>query len=98
MHGMVPTMSQNTSRVDWAFVFQVMGKLGMPNTFLKMVRILFHDATNFVNINTRVTESFGLHKGVHQGCPLTPYLFIITAEALNATVKHAMGVGNLKGH
>jgi hypothetical protein len=26
-----------------------------------------------------------------------PYLFIITAEALNAAVKHAMVAGNLKG-
>lgn len=74
-----------------------MRKLGMPSTFIKMIRMLFHDAIIYFNINNKTTQPFGLHRGVQQGCPLAPYIFIITTNALNITVKYAMGTCNLKG-
>ena len=66
--------------------------------FMKMIRMSFHDAMVFVNLNNRVTEPFGLHRGVCQGCPLAPYLFILTAESLNAAVNHAMGTQQPQRH
>ena len=61
-----------------------------------MVRMLFHDANILVNINNQVTNAFGIHRRVRQGCPLAPYLFIIMAETLKAKIKHAMRLNNLK--
>lgn len=58
-----------------------------------MIRLLFHDAI----INNKATKPFGFHRGVRQGYHLAPYLIIITLEALNVVVKHAMGIGNLGG-
>lgn len=51
--------------------------------------MLFYDAIVSININNQVTEPFGIHIGIRQGCPLAPYLFILTVEAFNATVKYA---------
>ena len=48
-------LSKTYDRVDLAFMFQVMGKLGMPSIFIQMGRMLFHDATISVNINNRTT-------------------------------------------
>lgn len=62
-----------------------------------MIIMLFHDAHVSININNQVTKVFKLHRGVRQGYPLAPYLFIITAKALNATIKHARRFDNLKG-
>lgn len=59
--------------------------------------MLFQDTTIYVNFNNKVTKPFGLHRGVRQGCPLAPYIFIIMAKTLNATIKHTMGTNNLKG-
>lgn len=36
--------SKTYDSVDWALMFQVMGKLRMPNTFIQMIRMIFHDA------------------------------------------------------
>ena len=36
--------SKAYGRVDWTFMFQVMGKLGIPNSFIKLIRLLFYDA------------------------------------------------------
>ena len=35
-------------RVDWAYMFQVMGNAKL---FIKMIRLLFYDATVLLNIN-----------------------------------------------
>jgi hypothetical protein len=56
-----------------------MRKGGMPSAFIKLIRMLFYDATIFVDINNQVTKSFEVHGGIPQGCPLAPYLFIIMA-------------------
>ena len=69
----------------------------MPIVFIKMIRMLFHDANVSIHINNQATKAFELHRGVRQGCPLAPYLFIITAIALNVIIKHAMRFDNLKG-
>ena len=84
-------------RIDWTCMFQVMGKLGMSHSFITMIRVLFYDAMVSIYINNQATEPFELHRGVFHGCPLVPYLFIITVKALNATVKRKMRVYNLKG-
>jgi hypothetical protein len=77
--------------VDWAFMFQITEKLGMPNTFIHVIRMLFHDAMVPININNQTTTPFELHRGVRHGCPLAPYLFIITTEALKTTIKTCNG-------
>lgn len=70
----------------------------MPNSFINMmIRLLFRDTIVSININKQVTEPFEVHRGIHRGCPLAPYLFIIVVEALNVAVKYIMMTGHLKG-
>lgn len=68
----------------------------MPNSFINMIRLLFRDAIVSININKRVTKPFEVHRGIHHGCPLAPYLFVIIVEALNAAVKYITMIGHLK--
>jgi hypothetical protein len=67
-------------------MLQVIEKLGMHTSFICMIRLLFQDATIFVDIDNQRTQPFGIHQGVCQGCHLAPYLFIIVAEELKVEV------------
>lgn len=78
-------------------MFQVMEKLGVPNFFINMIRLLFKDAFVVIKINNQVTEPFKLHQGVYQGFPLAPYLSIIVAKALYVTIKQVLRIGILEG-
>ena len=71
-------------------MYKIMEKLGFPQVFIKMVSLLFHDASACVKLNGVPSPYFPIKRGVRQGCPLAPYLFLIVAEALNAMVSQEM--------
>jgi len=48
-------------------------------------------------INGEVTRYFSSQRGLKQGDPISPYLFIIMAEALGRIIKHFRNTQVLKG-
>ena len=74
-----------------------MEKLGFPQVFIKMVSLLFHDASACVKLNGEPSPYFPIQRGVRQGCPLAPYLFLIVTEVLNAMVSQEMRAGRVQG-
>jgi exonuclease III len=83
--------------VDWGFLFRAMSEFGFPAEFIEWTKLLFLGATASVKINGSPSPAFAIERGVRQGCPLAPYLFLIVAEVLNAMVKRGMEIGEVKG-
>ena len=89
--------SKAYDKVSWRFFFSTMSKMGMSEDFTRMVKILFYNATAMVNLNGSPTNSFKVEKGLRQGCPLPPYLFLIVGEALTQLITKVVSEGRLKG-
>ena len=64
-------------KVDWNFLYEVMGRLGLPSDYVKVVFALYNSTTSRVLVR-------GALGFVRQGCPLAPYLFILVGEAFSA--------------
>jgi hypothetical protein len=62
-----------------------------------MVRLLFLDAESAVVVNGELSDSFSIQRGVRQGCPLAPYLFLVVAQTLNIAAKATMERGAFQG-
>lgn len=71
--------------------------MGIPASFVQLVQMLLMDASAAVAINGLCTTEFPIRRGVRQGCPLAPYLFLIVAEALATSTYSAVGTGRLRG-
>lgn len=78
-------------------MFKILEAFGFPMEFINMTKNLFQYTVSTVNVNGTLSPTFKIERGVRQGCPLAPYLFIIVIEALNTMIREETRRGNVKG-
>ena len=71
--------------VDHYVLFKTIKKLGFGSYLTNLVRIAFHGRLSFLNINGHLSSQVVLGRGLHQGSPLSPILFLLVAQVF--TVK-----------
>ena len=69
----------------------------MHETFIKWTKMLFGNAWASVNLNGSMGKEFRGERGVRQGCPLAPYLFLIVGEVVNHIIEKSMREGRILG-
>ena len=74
-------------RVDWSFLFATLAKMGYGDNFLQWLRLLYTDVWSSVLVNGYTSRPFKPSRGVRQGCPLSPLLYVLSMEVLTANVR-----------
>ncbi|KAH7961407.1 hypothetical protein HPB52_008892 [Rhipicephalus sanguineus] len=69
-------------RVKHDYLFEVLREFGFPVGFVELVNLLYSGLFCNVVVNGRPTPSFRYTRGIRQGCPLGPTLFILSMEPL----------------
>ena len=73
--------------VEWDFVIECLNFFNFGNTVINWVKILYSDISSCVINNGWFSDFFKPSRGVRQGCPLSPYLFIIVAEVFAISIR-----------
>ena len=76
-------------RVNWTFLQQAMERMGFDPTWIKQVMSLNLNASAAIIVNGEQSVTFKLQSSVRQGCPLAPYLFLLTVDVLGQMLQHA---------
>ncbi|KAF5793118.1 putative RNA-directed DNA polymerase [Helianthus annuus] len=83
--------------LNWGFLESVLSQMGFPALWRKWVTGILSSARTSILVNGSPTLEFDIQKGVRQGDPLSPLLFIIAMEALHVATVSALESGIYKG-
>ena len=82
-------MANAFDRVKHMFLLEVLQKFGFEGNFLKWVFACLSSPWIAPLVNGHPTPFFRASKGLRQGCPLSPLLYILIVEAFNKSLDHA---------
>lgn len=74
--------------VEHQFLFQALKIFGFGEKFISSVRMLYKDISSSVMLFPNTTKRFPVHRSVRQGCPSSPFLFLIVVELLSIHILH----------
>ena len=90
-------MSKAYDRVEWNFLKEMMLKLGFKGEWVNLVMKCVTTVKYQVKVNRDATKIIIPQRGLRQGDPLSPYLFLLCVEGFSALLYDAERKWNLKG-
>ena len=73
--------------VEHNFLFKTLEFLGFGNYLINLVKVAFFGCMTYANVNGHLSAPIYIDRGLHQGSPLSPILFIIVAQIFTNKLK-----------
>lgn len=80
-------MAKTYDRVEWRYLHDILLVMGFPVSWCNLVMKCVTSVSFSVRINGALSPSFKPTRGIRQGDPISPYLFLICAEGLTNMLK-----------
>ena len=88
--GILVTLDQEKAFdcVDHAFLMLTLAKFGFGPNFCKWISLFYNSVFSRIICNGKLTAPIFLGRGVRQGCPLSPLLYVLVSEVLSTQIRN----------
>uniref|UniRef100_A0A2N9GPM4 Reverse transcriptase domain-containing protein n=1 Tax=Fagus sylvatica TaxID=28930 RepID=A0A2N9GPM4_FAGSY len=84
-------------RINWGFLKAVLENFGFPDIFVNWIMECISSVSFSILINGGKSNFFTPTRGLRQGDPLSPYLFILCQEVLSRIIEREHATGSIQG-
>jgi hypothetical protein len=74
-------------RVDWGFLLRILDRFNFGPSFCSWIKLFYTDVESAVVINGWTSTFFKPSRGMRQGCPLSPLLYVLCIEILAVNIR-----------
>ncbi|GKC66249.1 putative RNA-directed DNA polymerase, eukaryota, reverse transcriptase zinc-binding domain protein, partial [Tanacetum coccineum] len=83
--------------LSWKYLNFVLHSLNFGSKWRSWIRACLHSSRASILINGNPTFEFSIKRGLRQGDPLSPFLFILVMEGLHYALSNAVSSGLIRG-
>jgi hypothetical protein len=84
-------MMKAYDRIEWAYLHGCLVKLGFATSWIVLVMRCVMTARYVVKVNSELTPPVVPSRGIQQGDPISPYLFLACIEGLSCLFQEEGG-------
>ena len=90
-------MSKAYDKVEWIFLEIILLKLGFQDSWVALIMECITTVSCSILVNGEPKSMITASRGLRQGDPLSPFLFLFYVEGLNALFRKAPAEGEIQG-
>lgn len=90
-------MAKAYDRMEWNFLKGTLTALGFSSTWVNLIQLCVTTVTYNILVNGQSVGTVIPTRGIRQGDPLSPYLFIVCAEVLSLLLQRKEARGSIHG-
>ena len=67
--------------------FEVLKHFNLGDKFISWIQTIYSDRRSYVIINGFLTTGVDINRGIFQGCPISPYVFLFIMETVDLATR-----------
>ncbi|KAL9673108.1 hypothetical protein QQ045_029361 [Rhodiola kirilowii] len=90
-------MSKSYDRIEWGLLEKILRRMGFSELWIRWIMLCVSTVKYRVKFNDFLTDEITPRRGLRQRDPLSPYLFILCMELLDAKLSEGVNKGLISG-